>query len=321
MLELKKFQEIFLAYLDQHPFSKDPIHLYDPIDYILSLGGKRLRPSMVLMGCALFSDDISKALPAAMGVEVFHNFSLVHDDIMDEAPLRRGNPTVHTKYDLNTAILSGDAMLIKSYEYLLKIQQVALVPEMIETFNQTALEVCEGQQYDMDFETRMEVTIPEYLRMIELKTAVLFACSIKMGARIGGASEKDAQLLYDFGRLSGIAFQLQDDILDTFGDPEKFGKKVGGDIAQNKKTYLVLKALELGNQEQINRLRNLMQTTPEDEAAKIEAVKALFEELNVREAAEAVMNDYREQSCFASTWHAVRAPAERKRSICESLAD
>ncbi len=294
MQQVAELQSLFKTYLDENQFHQKPEGLYEPINYILSLGGKRIRPVLLLMGCNLFNDNIAQALPASFAIEIFHNFSLLHDDIMDEAPLRRGKPTVHIKYNQNTGILSGDVMLVYAYEFFLQLDDKLKIPTIIKTFNKVAIEVCEGQQYDMDFETRNDVTIDEYIKMIELKTSVLIAGGLKIGAIIGGSSEEDANHLYEFGRNIGIAFQLQDDILDTFGDPEKFGKKVGGDIVQNKKTFLVLKALELGNDEQCAKLSALMSIDSEDENVKIEAVKSIFNELQIREAAEQLMESYLE---------------------------
>lgn len=292
MQQVAELQSLFKTYLDENQFHQKPEGLYEPINYILSLGGKRIRPILLLMGCNLFNDNITQALPASFAVEIFHNFSLLHDDIMDEAPLRRGKSTVHVKYNQNTGILSGDVMLVYAYEFFLQLNDKNKIPAIIKTFNKVAIEVCEGQQYDMDFETRNDVSIDEYLKMIELKTSVLIAGGLKIGAIIGGSSDDNANHLYEFGRSIGIAFQLQDDILDTYGDPRKFGKKVGGDIVQNKKTFLVLKTLELGSEEQCTRLSNLMSIDLEDESKKIEAVKSIFNELQIREAAEQLMEAY-----------------------------
>lgn len=294
MRRIQNYYAFFQKYLDEHKFSKQPQELYEPVDYILSIGGKRLRPLLALMGCELFSDKIEKALPIAMAVEVFHNFSLLHDDIMDAAPLRRGQPTVHTKYSVNTGILSGDVMLIWAYQFLMDTEGVSAEDKvnLMQIFNKMAIEVCEGQQMDMNFETRNDVTIDEYILMIEYKTSVLIAAAFQMGALIGGATAEDAAHLYQFGRNIGIAFQIQDDILDSFGDPLKFGKKVGGDIIQNKKTLLVLKALELANATQKADLQNLMSTTNLDETTKIEAVKTLFETTGARRFAESKMENY-----------------------------
>lgn len=292
MYTVVELQTLFKNYLAENQFNKQPQGLYEPINYILNLGGKRLRPVLLLMGCNLFNKEVTQALPASYAIEIFHNFSLLHDDIMDEAPLRRGHPTVHIKYDQNTGILSGDVMLVYSYEYLLQIKDKVNIPTIIQIFNKVAIEVCEGQQHDMDFESRNDVTIPEYLKMIEQKTAALIAGGLKMGALIGGASETDADHLYEFGRNIGIAFQLQDDILDTYGDPEKFGKKVGGDIVQNKKTFLVLKTMEVGNEEQRSHLVKLMVTETKDELSKIEEVKSIFNSLQIRQLSETLMEEY-----------------------------
>lgn len=292
MRSLNQYHVIFQDYLAKNTFSLSPSELYEPANYILSLGGKRLRPLLVLLGCELFDEDIDKALPAAMSVEVFHNFTLLHDDIMDAAPLRRGKPTVHIQYNVNAGILSGDVMLIYAYDFLTKVGNQDIVPKLIKIFNKMAIEVCEGQQYDMNFEIRNDVTIEEYLKMINLKTSVLIAAAFQMGALIGGASDEEAKNLYEFGRNVGMAFQIQDDILDTYGDPEKFGKKVGGDIIQNKKTYLVLKSYELANASQYDALHQLMKTQTLDEIQKIETVKNIFNDLGIREEADKMMTDY-----------------------------
>ena len=292
MRSLSQLQEIFQNYLDENQFSNTPVELYEPVNYILSLGGKRLRPIMLLMAYNLFKDDIEKALPAAYSIEVFHNFSLVHDDIMDKAPLRRGKPAVHKKYDENTGILSGDVMLIYAFKYLMHLEKHEAIVDIIKLFNQIAIDVCEGQQLDMNFEKRTEVTIDEYIKMIGLKTAALLAGGMKMGALIAGASESNAQHLYDFGKNVGIAFQLQDDILDTFGDPKKFGKKVGGDIAQNKKTYLALRAMELASDSLKAQLKEAFSTTPMDEKAKIEKVTEIYHQLNIQQEANQVKESF-----------------------------
>ncbi|MCB0625902.1 MAG: polyprenyl synthetase family protein [Saprospiraceae bacterium] len=318
MHAFQRFQQQFTTYLERHPFAGQPPALYEPVNYILSLGGKRLRPAVVLMACHLFHEEEEAALPAALAVEVFHNFTLVHDDIMDEAPLRRGQATVHQRYGLNAGILSGDVMLILAYEGLLQAYEAGQAADLLRVFNRVAREVCEGQQYDMSFESREDVSIPEYLRMIELKTAVLFGGALEMGAIVGRGGAENARQLYEFGRNAGIAFQLQDDILDTFGDPEKFGKKVGGDIVQNKKTYLVLKALEDGSDLQRDRLRHLLSIQPSDERAKVEEVRALFETLHIREKAEQVKADFRQKA--HRHLEAVKAPSARK-AVLQELAD
>lgn len=288
---LKAIQNLYHEFAKLHPFQQQPQELYEPIDYILNIGGKRLRPALVLMSANLFSDEVESALPAAYAVEIFHNFTLVHDDIMDEAPLRRGMPTIHTKYDTNVAILAGDAMLIYAYEYLLHAP-AAVLGKVIKAFNRFAIAVCEGQQYDVNFENRTDVTIPEYIKMIELKTGALIAGALEIGAYMAGASDEDAYHLSEFGRNIGIAFQLQDDILDTYGDPKKFGKKVGGDIAQNKKTYLVLKSLELADKNTAQQLEDLLSTRPDDEAAKIRAVVNIFDQMDIQKHAGLEKNKY-----------------------------
>ncbi len=301
----------FLAYLESLKFEKRPQELYDPVNYILSIGGKRMRPVLLLMACELFGGDSKKALPAAFSVELFHNFSLLHDDIMDEAPLRRGKPTVHMKYDANTAILSGDVMMIYAYQFLIQGNEHLAVP-LLKIFNQSAIDVCEGQQYDMNFETRDDVEISEYLTMIELKTAALLGGSLELGALIGGASKDNARLIAGFGRDVGIAFQLQDDILDSFGDPAKFGKKVGGDIAQNKKTFLLLKALELADAQKEKELERWI-ATDDNEVAKIKAIKEIYLDLGIPQLAEKLKLDYLEKGM--AQLNAISVPKERKKFL------
>ena len=283
MLPINQYQEQFLAYLQSQKKDNEPKNLYEPIDYILQLGGKRMRPVLTLMSTEVFDTDYKKALPAALAIEVFHNFSLVHDDIMDDAPLRRGKITVHEKWNINTGILSGDAMLILAYQHFEKYQP-KIFRKLAKLFSKTALEVCEGQQYDVDFETRDDVTISEYLKMIEYKTAVLVAAAMKMGAIIAETSKENAKLIYNFGLNLGLAFQLQDDYLDAFGDPETFGKQVGGDIIENKKTYLYLKAIEFSSEEQREQLLHFFSIQSEDNLYKINSVKEIF---NVTGASEA----------------------------------
>ncbi|MGM8361683.1 polyprenyl synthetase family protein [Flavobacterium sp. ARAG 55.4] len=275
MHALSQYQEFVTEYLKSQLEVKEPKNLYEPIHYILHLGGKRIRPVLTVMSAEIFDVSYEKALPAALAVEVFHNFSLVHDDIMDDAPLRRGNVTVHEKWDTNTAILSGDAMLILAYQYFEKYEPV-IFQALAKLFSKTALEVCEGQQWDVDFETRNDVTIPEYLKMIEYKTAVLVAAAMKMGAVIAQTSDENADLIYEFGLNLGLAFQLQDDYLDAFGNPETFGKQVGGDIIENKKTYLYLKAMEFANAMDRQELADLFSIQMEENEAKIVQVKEIF---------------------------------------------
>jgi len=267
-------------------YGSSPKELYDPIEYMMSLGGKRLRPVFVFIGCDLFCDDITKALYPALAIELFHNFTLVHDDIMDKAPLRRNQATVHEKWNENTAILSGDVMFVKAYQELCK-SNVQILPELLNVFNDTAIKVCEGQQLDMNFEKLHKVSIPQYLKMIELKTAVLLAGSLKMGALVGGASEKEAQCLYNFGKHIGVAFQLQDDILDVYADAGKFGKQQGGDIIANKKTFLLVKALEMAEsnhyvKEELHQWINAPHFNPKE---KVEAITSIYNFLNIAEIA------------------------------------
>ncbi|KAA3649502.1 MAG: polyprenyl synthetase family protein [Bacteroidetes bacterium] len=276
--------------LNSIELNSSPKELYDPIKYILNLGGKRIRPALCLMSAELFGGDIKEALYGAISIEVFHNFTLVHDDIMDEAPMRRGQATVHEKWNRDIAILSGDVMFVKAYEFLAKLDQKHL-PAALKLFNQTAIQVCEGQQMDMNFETTKAVTLSEYIKMIELKTAVLLACSLKLGALIANASEQDASLIYQFGRNLGIAFQIQDDLLDAYGDPDKFGKRVGGDIISHKKTYLLLTALEKANNQQKLDL-NLSLSASFTEEQKVTKTLAIYNELNIPELTKAAMQSY-----------------------------
>ncbi|VXB17859.1 Octaprenyl-diphosphate synthase [Flavobacterium sp. 9R] len=298
MQSVSAYQSFFVAYLENQIILKEPRNLYDPIQYILSLGGKRMRPVLTLMSAEIFDVSYEKALPAAMAVEVFHNFSLVHDDIMDAAPLRRGNVTVHEKWDTNTGILSGDAMLILAYQYFEKYEP-KIFRKLAKLFSKTALEVCEGQQWDVDFETRTDVTIPEYLKMIEFKTAVLVAAAMKMGAIIAKTSKTNAKLIYEFGLNLGIAFQLQDDYLDAFGDPATFGKQVGGDIIENKKTFLFLKAMEFSNATLQARLLYLFTEYADNVEAKIEEVKQIFNESGASQATQDAIKEYT-QNAFAT---------------------
>jgi geranylgeranyl diphosphate synthase type II len=291
MHSIYQYQEFISDYLQSQYETKEPRNLYEPIHYILKLGGKRMRPVLTLMSAEVFDADYKLALPAALAVEVFHNFSLVHDDIMDDAPLRRGNETVHEKWDINTAILSGDAMLILAYQYFEKYK-TDVFRELAKLFSKTALEVCEGQQWDVDFETRDDVTIPEYLKMIEYKTAVLVAAAMKMGAIVAETSNENAELIYDFGLNLGLAFQLQDDYLDAFGNPETFGKQVGGDIIENKKTYLYLKAIEFASSEQREQLMHLFSIHPNDNLDKINSVKEIFNDCGASQATKQAIQDY-----------------------------
>jgi geranylgeranyl diphosphate synthase type II len=291
MHSIQQYQDFVLDFLNAQPKLREPKNLYEPIQYILGLGGKKIRPVLTLMSAEIFDADYSKALPAALAVEVFHNFSLVHDDIMDDAPLRRGNVTVHEKWNINTGILSGDAMLILAYQYFEQYEP-AIFRELAKLFSKTALEVCEGQQWDVDFETRSDVTIPEYLKMIEYKTAVLVAAAMKMGAIVAETSVENGELIYDFGLNLGLAFQLQDDYLDAFGNPATFGKQIGGDIIENKKTYLYLKAIEFASAEEKAKLLQLFSVSLEENETKIEAVKSIFNTSGASSATQQAIQDY-----------------------------
>lgn len=286
----------FDAYLETHRFAKSPEQLYAPVDYILTLGGKRLRPVVLLMAYRLFAESAEAALPAALGIEVFHNFTLLHDDIMDKSATRRGQPTVHERWDANQAILSGDVMLIEAYRLLCEATPAALLPNVLRVFSNLAVEVCEGQQLDVNFERRSDVTITDYLRMIELKTAVLFGGALQIGGLLGGGTDADAAHLYRFGRDAGIAFQLRDDLLDSFGDAETFGKRIGGDILNNKQTFLVLKTMELLGDTEAGALRALLlrQDLPEQE--KIDRVKTVFRQVDIEALTEALADQYHRQA-------------------------
>ena len=291
MKAIQHYQSQFIAHLEAYNKARAPLSLYEPIQYILGLGGKRLRPILTLMTTDCFDGEVSNALDAGLAIEVFHNFSLIHDDIMDKAPLRRGQKTVHEKWNLNTGILSGDAMLIMAYK-LFEGYNAKQFQELTSLLSKTALEVCEGQQYDIDFETRTDVSIPEYLKMIEYKTAVLVAAAMQMGAIVADASSENQQKCYDFGRNLGIAFQLQDDFLDAFGDPKTFGKQVGGDIIENKKTYLYLKAMALGSESDKRKLKTLYVENSAHLDEKIATVLQVFEQTGAAEATNKAIQDY-----------------------------
>lgn len=269
-------------------FNQPPRSLFDPITYTLSLGGKRIRPALALMACDLFGGKNEDVLQPALGLEVFHNFTLLHDDLMDEADRRRDKPTVHKLWNPNVAILSGDAMLICAYQLVAKANDKAI----LELFSRTALEICAGQQYDMEFESRSDVTEDEYIEMIRLKTAVLLACALKVGAMIGGASTADADALYDYGIHIGLAFQLQDDLLDVYGDPKTFGKNIGGDILCNKKTFLLINALSAASEEQRQVMEDWMTRKTYDAQEKIAAFTNLYNELSIRDLTERRIEDY-----------------------------
>ncbi len=294
-MDILAYQESFINFLQKQHLEREPKNLYDPIKYILKLGGKRVRPMLTLMAADIFSGDYKAALPAAFAVEVFHNFTLVHDDIMDDAPLRRGHETVHEKWDVNTGILSGDAMLILAYQYF-ENYSPSVFRALAQLFSKTALEVCDGQQLDVDFETRNDVTIEEYINMIRLKTSVLVGAALKMGAIVAEVAEEQAQLLYDFGLNLGVAFQLQDDYLDAFGDPETFGKQVGGDIIENKKTYLYLKALEVVSASDKAILIELFNGEEKNIEKKVKKVTTLFEANNIPDYTRQLIEKYTNKS-------------------------
>ena len=312
MRPLSDLQELISNSINTYELPENPSQLYEPISYILALGGKRMRPALLLMACELFGGEAEKALKPAMAIEVFHNFTLMHDDIMDNAPLRRGKTTVHEKWNQNIAILSGDVMLVKGYELMMQVEDHVLRPIM-NIFNETAVGVCEGQQIDMDFETQSDVKIDEYLNMIRLKTAVVLGGALKIGALIGGAPAEDAKFLSDFGVNLGVAFQLQDDILDVYGDPEKFGKQVGGDIISNKKTYLLIKALELAKGVQAAELDNLIAATEFDTQEKVAAVTEIYNQLQIRQYAEDAMQAYADKAFEAL--EKINLPAENKQYL------
>lgn len=310
--------KVFQDYIEQSEFPTAPANLYAPIRYILSLSGKRIRPLLVTLGAALFDEAMLEAsLPASTAIEFFHNFSLIHDDIMDKAPLRRGKETVHQKWNESVAILSGDALLVKAYEELAKCPSDKIVP-LLRLFNQTALEVCEGQQYDMDFELRADVSQEEYIDMIRLKTSVLLGCALQMGAIIGGADIAAQQQLYAFGVNLGIAFQLQDDLLDVYGDPETFGKQVGGDILSNKKTILFIQLRERLQDSDKQLFEHLLGSDVEQEPDKVEKMKALYAKHDIRDFAEALKEKF-----TAVAYEQLRAIAvdEAKKTTLFALAD
>ena len=293
MTSLTDYKQFFEIALENSYSTSPPAALYQPIYYLLNLGGKRLRPILTLMAADIFGNNHRKAIDAALAVEIFHNFTLMHDDIMDSAPLRRGSATVHNKWNTNTAILSGDAMMILAYQALESYKD-PLFRKLNSLFSKTAIEVCKGQQYDLDFETQLEVTQGDYLEMIRLKTAVLVGCSLKMGALIGGANQADSKNLYDFGVLLGIAFQIQDDYLDAYANPESFGKQLSGDIIENKKTILYHQAMENGSSKEKTTLRNWFSTEvkEKDVSKKINAVKSLFDKTGASDASKALVIKY-----------------------------
>ncbi|GAF01821.1 polyprenyl synthetase family protein [Saccharicrinis fermentans] len=295
MLNIKETQQLVNAELKKINFTTEPLALYAPIEYTLAQGGKRIRPVLCLMAAQLFGHAPQKVIYPALGLEIFHNFTLLHDDIMDNAEVRRNNPTVHKKWDTNTAILSGDAMMIKAHQFICNCEDSKL-PKVITLFNEVALGVCEGQQYDMEFETRKDVSVEDYIKMISLKTAILLAGSLKMGAILANASEEEADLIYQFGMNIGLAFQLQDDYLDTFGNQDTFGKKIGGDIIANKKTFLLLTALKKAEKEDKRNLINWITVEHDNHNLKIEEVKKIYQKLAVDTDSKNKMNEYYEKA-------------------------
>ena len=294
MKSISDYYKIIEKEISNLNLPNSPEKLYDPIEYILKIGGKRIRPILVLAAHQLYNPNFKNSLKAALAIEVFHNFTLMHDDIMDQAPLRRGSVTIHEKWGENIAILSGDVMLVESYKLLMSVDDNNL-RSILCVFNKAATEVCEGQQMDMDFETRDDVSIEEYLKMIEYKTSVLLAASLKIGAINGGASKKQSNLLYEFGKNMGIAFQLQDDLLDAFGDPYKFGKQVGGDIIANKKTFLYLKALEKASEHQKLDLIKLY-SEKNNSQKKVELVKNIFLDLEIPLCTKKLIQSYHKKA-------------------------
>ena len=317
----KYFVQALEEEFKQQQYGNNPVELYEPIRYLMSLGGKRMRPLMTLMATALFTDDWQKAIKPATAVEVFHNFTLMHDDIMDNAPLRRGKPTVHAKWNNNTAILSGDVMLVQAYELMMYVEDTQLRKALVR-FNKTAAEVCEGQQLDMNFETRDNVTEAEYIEMIKLKTSVLLGFALELGGIIGGASEKSCAHLYDMGICIGLGFQLKDDLLDVYGDPEKFGKQVGGDIISNKKTFMLIEAIDKATGQTQQDLNRWLEAKTFDPIEKVNAVRAIYDQLGIRQLAEAKINDYFDKAF--DLLNTLKVEEERKatlRAFAEILID
>jgi geranylgeranyl diphosphate synthase type II len=294
MHSISELQAIIHQAIAGSKYPSTPKELYQPISYLMDLGGKRMRPVALLMACNMLTDDISKAIKPALAIEVFHNFTLMHDDIMDNAPIRRGKPTVQSKWNNNVAILSGDVMLVEAYKLIMQVEH-SILPEVLQIFNDTAVGVCEGQQIDMNFENLHQVTEADYLQMIRLKTAVLLAAALKIGALIGGSSKGDAELLYNFGINLGLAFQLHDDLLDVYGDPEKFGKQVGGDIIANKKTFMLIKAQELASGEIKSTLNTWLSQTGNVQE-KVSAITKIYDLLQVKNLAKEKMASYAERA-------------------------
>ena len=318
-MDIKTLQDRIDKELLEIDLSVEPKSLYDPIKYTLSFGGKRMRPVFLLLASELFGEDYEQALPAALAIEVFHNFTLIHDDLMDDAPLRRSKETVHVKWSPNVAILSGDAMMVKAYQ-LISESNTDRLKEVLGLFNRAAFKVCEGQQLDMEFESSNETSLADYMNMIELKTSALLSVSLQIGGVIGGGSESDVQRLLELGKNIGIAFQLQDDVLDVFGKSEKFGKQRGGDIISGKKTYLYLKALELADVKQKQELEDLMELKNLDSTEKVERVTTIYQSLNVIESAKEEILKF--HSMGVQNLDDITADSESKgilRGVCDGL--
>ena len=299
-------------------WKREPYGLYEPIEYTLAAGGKRVRPQLAMIACELFGGQVQEIAPAAMALEVFHNFTLLHDDVMDHAEVRRGRPTVHVKWNENTAILSGDQMLIEAYKLLSEVPADKL-PTVLQLFNKMATEICEGQQYDVDFESQEHVAIEEYLKMIRLKTAVLLATALKMGSYIAGASTEQQDMLYEFGINIGLAFQIQDDILDVWGNPETFGKAVGGDISCNKKTYVALTAMQLADSTTRKELEQWFTQVLTDNTEKIAAVKTLYEQVGTRTKCEQAVEQYTAQALYLLNQLPQNPATEQLRQLANKL--
>ena len=299
-------------------WEREPKGLYAPIAYTIAAGGKRVRPQLAMIACGIFGGNEQEVAPAAMALEVFHNFTLLHDDVMDKAEVRRGRPTVHIQWNENTAILSGDQMMIEAYKLLAEVPESKL-HKVLRLFNEMATEICEGQQYDVDFESQEHVTIEEYLKMIRLKTSVLLATALQIGSYLAGANEAQQEALYQFGINVGLAFQIQDDILDVWGDPKTFGKAVGGDISCNKKTYVYLTAQQLADDELAEELHQWYGSVLDDNTEKIAAVKGIFEQLNVRAACEAVVEDYTQKALLILDTLPQNAATEQLRQLANKL--
>lgn len=310
---MQHLQKLISDSIQNSQFPNQPTNLYDPIRYFLSLGGKRIRPALTLVAAEMFDiKEINDALPAAKSIEYFHNFSLVHDDVMDKAPLRRGKATVHEKWDLNVAILSGDGLLVKAYDELANSNPL-YIADLLKTFNRVAMQVCEGQQLDMDYEHTDKISMDQYIEMIRLKTSVLLGGALQMGAILAEANLSDQKLIYEFGEYIGIAFQLQDDVLDAYGNPETFGKQIGGDILINKKTYLLVKLMEIIKEEDLPRLQNLLNATIQDNPDKLHDMLSLYHSYNIKEYADKLKDAYTQRAFERLS--AINIPNHKKETL------